>query len=262
MRRWFSLIAAALALAGLVAMTIALTSKGGSQYSIRPSTPVPVVDGTDAPSSLLASQGDDPAVKASFAAQPAVAAPSSDPNRDKVAEADFFARYNAYLDSPAAANLDLRALPRGVLSADYPAGAATLREAVSDATTIVVGQATGYRLSSHGNTIEFRVDRVLKGPATTSLAFVVPGGPQPIDNAFTQFSLVEAESAPFLLPGDSAVLFLQTSQDGSHLYPAPSTGTYTFDAGNMMQALSGNPFSATVNGTPLSAFQAEIVALR
>lgn len=185
---------------------------------------------------------------------PAFASPAAPDDPNKAAERDFFERYNAWLDSPAAQSLDVRTLPRAFLMAEFLPSQRNLDAAIARADVIALVEAMEYKFGSWGSSVTLKVESLLKGPSATTLTVSLPGGPQPRNLEFTEAKLVEGEAAPILLPGDRAVLFLERSRDGERLNAEPYSGHYRVDASNKIQALPGNSFRRDVDAMNVDDF--------
>lgn len=188
----------------------------------------------------------------------ALASPSRPEDANKKAEKEFFERYYAWLDSPAAQSMDLRSLPRGVMLADFLPGEATLDAATARADFIVIGQAIDYNFGSWGSSVTLKVESVLKGQAATMLTVSLPGGPQPANADFTKATLVEGEAAPILLPGDRALLFIQRSADGEEVSVQPYSGHFRVDPMGRVHPLAGNAFGRDLDGADVAQFSMAI----
>lgn len=203
---------------------------------------------------LAAVDSNDKARLASPPGAAALASPARPEDPNKKAEKEFFLRYNAWLDSPVAQNLDLRSLPRDFLMADFLPSEASLDAATARADLIVLGEAVDYKFGSWGSSVTLKVEAVLKGQMATTVTVSLPGGPQPDNADFTKATLVEGEAAPILLPGDRALLFLQRSPDGKRLSVQPYSGYYRVDPSGKVHPLTGNTFGGGLDGTDIAQF--------
>ncbi|MBA2725019.1 MAG: hypothetical protein H0U53_03425 [Actinobacteria bacterium] len=190
--------------------------------------------------------------------EPPFAGPGPPNDPQKKAEREFFDRYHAWLDSPAAQGLDLRSLRRGTLLADFLPGQPSLEAAVAAADLIVLGEAVEYKFGSWGSSVTLKVESMLKGEAGNTITVSLPGGPQPKNLAFTEVTLVEGDAAPILLPGDRAMLFLRRSSSGDGLGVQPYSGHYRIDSTNKVRPLPQNAFGLAVSGMEVEAFSAVI----
>lgn len=99
--------------------------------------------------------------------------------------------------------------------------------------------------------------RVLKGVTEAAYEVEYTGGPEPWPD-WDSAELGFAEGAPWLLPGDRAVLFLETDPDRGVLNVQSWSGTYAVSAAGVVHALEGNVFGPEVDGMTVDEFLAEI----
>ena len=154
-----------------------------------------------------------------------------------------------------------RTLERVPVNASYAGGKPTLREAVKDASLVVVGRVTKAEFEAFAGThLTVEVQSAVKGPARagTSIRVWMGGGPFP-DQEFKAGTLAIYENAPLLLPGDRALLLLEGPLPPGEYYPESSTGLYNLEGG-VARALEANPFGAQVDGLPEAAFKAMVEA--
>lgn len=194
-----------------------------------------------------------------LATAPSATTPAAPDDPNKAAERDFYARYLAWLDSPAAQDLDVRALPKRNIAASYLGGEPTFDAAVAKADVVALGRVTEYKFGSWGASATLQVENPLKGEALAggTLTVSLAGGPFP-DESFTTAVLAEAEAAPALLPGDRAVLLLQRSPDGRGFDVQPFSGHYRLDPSDRVRALPGNAFGREVEGMNVGDFTREV----
>lgn len=169
-----------------------------------------------------------------------------------------------YLRSPH----DYRALARTSYMAAYAAPPATLENAVSAASAVVVGRVTGVdftcdrALGGMVSQVTLRVAASAKGAAAedSEIRFTQYGGPV-MDFATGGVRLAQHDPDPLLLPGDEAVLFLQSEGTApTGLTAEYFTGQYRL-ADSVIQPVEGNPFAPEVDGLTRDTFLDTIAAL-
>ena len=154
-----------------------------------------------------------------------------------------------------------RTLERVPVNASYAGGKPTLREAVKDASLVVVGRVTKAEFEAFAGThLTVEVQSAVKGPARagTSIRVWMGGGPFP-DLEFKAGTLTIYENAPLLLLGDRALLFLEGPLPSGEYYPQSWTGLYNLEGG-VARALEGNPFRAQVDRLAEAALVALVAA--
>lgn len=182
------------------------------------------------------------------------ASPGPPDDAQKAAEKAYFDRYFTWLDSPEAQALDVRSLPRALLTAEFKPSEPTLEVAIARSDVIVHGEAIQYSFGSWGSSMTLKVEAVLKGKAGSAITVSLPGGPQPKNLEFTDVLLAEGEASPILLPGDRAMLLLQRSADGADFSVQAYSGQYRIDSSDKVSALPGNTFGRTVAGMNITDF--------
>lgn len=139
---------------------------------------------------------------------------------------EFEAHYRAWLSTLDYNHMDLHGLPRVPSTADVgPGQELSLHDAVAHADMIVIGTVSGFHPRPFsGIETTLSVDRVLKGPPTPTITVIQSGALQPTPDWSGVF-IVQPVEEPLLLPGDRAVLLIQTAPDGT-FYIQSGTGFY------------------------------------
>jgi hypothetical protein len=168
--------------------------------------------------------------------------------------AESAARYAKWLDDFIASGRSAADLPRADLMVADRAPASTLAAAKAAADLIVVGHVLSDEFTVDGTFVTFGIDRVATGTAPApSVTIVMNGGPQP-DPTISTGVLAVDDAAPVLLPGDTAMLFLELSKSTGNYEVQPTSGFYKIARGGV-EAVEGNPFGGTLDGlvsmTPL-----------
>lgn len=170
----------------------------------------------------------------------------------------FHARYEAWLAEFVASGRDPSTLPQSEMMVSYPPPLEDLPTAVDQATLIVIGTSRAISFEPMaGATVTFEVEQALKGPPGDSVRIQQGGGPMPgPDWSLDTGTLGYAPGERLLLPGDRALLFLETAAGGTY-HVQSFTGIYRLEDG-AVAALDLNPFGAEVDGSTESDFVARI----
>ena len=178
--------------------------------------------------------------------------------RIEKARASFEERYRTWLAEFVREGRDPRCLPRVPSMADSWGGESSLVAAVAKADLIVVGTAQGVEFEAFaGARVKFGVQGYLKGGGRDVIVIRMGGGPFPGPD-YESGVLVYDESAPLLLPGDRAVLFLERGT--GDLYVQPWSGLYSVSDGQV-QPVEFSPFADEVAGLGEREFLEKVVSL-
>jgi hypothetical protein len=156
---------------------------------------------------------------------------------------------------------DARSLPHEAAEG-FGAGPESLVKAVQESSVIVIGTVRQTEFEPvEGQwlgraSVSLDISRTLKGEPAQVLILHQAGAPAP--SAERGAVLQEIDVAPVLLPGDSVLLMLEQTDDGS-LAPIAGSGiVYIVDA--HAQPLPRNPFGSTLRDLPESAVTALYLA--
>ena len=190
------------------------------------------------------------------------AAGLTDAQRDQLYQkhsAEVWKCYLAWVATIDPATLPYQTLSHTGMNAFFgPPEADSLAQAKAKADVIVSGTVISLlpKTNGYGTDVTITVAQVLKGQAGKTLKVLQASYLAPEDN-YHGVVIVDTYSAPLLLPGETAFLFLKSFPQG--LIQQTVTGTYYVRDGKI-QTLELNPFKSTVNGKLPADFIAALAA--
>jgi hypothetical protein len=127
---------------------------------------------------------------------------------------DYESHYRAWLAGIDMSKLNWSTLSRHALNASYAPPEPTLDAAILKADYIIEGSVTEVRPTVFsGTSTTIRVYNSMKGSPGSSIEIVQMGGLEPTSD-WQGVTIVSAENAPFMVPGDQALLFVFKNSQG------------------------------------------------
>lgn len=170
--------------------------------------------------------------------------------------AEYQKNFAAWLVHATSTDVDFSTLERVELQALVAPPSGTFSDAIVAADHIVVGTIDNVEfLPNQLAQVHVRVEETLKGSADQALTVIQAGGPQPATADWEGMVLAELISDPLLLPGDRAVLLIDTV--GQDSYVQAHTGQLRI-SGDTIAALQSNPSESVLAGRSLEEVLTEI----
>lgn len=176
-------------------------------------------------------------------------------------QAKYEADYAAWVTSEAGLKFaaEVRKLPQAPVLALSVPGQPSLAAAVAAADVIVLGEVTAIRWAGHGSVTTFAVQSTAKGSAGPTLEFDQGIGLAPLPS-YAEPSLQIGPATPALLPGDRAILLLETDPGGT-LQVQPVSGVFVSRKGKVA-AVKANRFRELDGLTEAAALKRIRAALK
>lgn len=169
---------------------------------------------------------------------------------------EFDAHYADWLAHLDPAKVQWAQLPHSEINSFSKAPLPDLPSAVHGADVIVVGTAKSIALEPSVSRVTVTVEEAIKGAPGGSVTVYQSGGLRPTPD-WTGMVVADSPSAPTLVPGTRAVLFLQHRPEDDGYNVLPFVGTYVISDG-VSAPLEYNPFADNVRGLSVAALKAAI----
>lgn len=172
----------------------------------------------------------------------------------------FENRYAKWVSSLDTSTLNWATLRHGEMTGLVQPPPQSLADAIAKASVVVVGTVTRIKPDPkpYGTTVSLHVERLVKGSAGSDIEVWQASHLEPTLD-WAGAVIVDAPWGPLLLPGDRAVLLLNSATQPGKWVAEEFTGTYLVHDGKV-RSLSGNPFATSVDGLDESSFVSRIAA--